>query len=56
MNLDQKALYKLTYGLFLLTSKDDDTLNGCIVNTAIQITSSPVKLCVTFNKSIIPTI
>lgn len=51
MNLDQKALYKLTYGLFLLTAKDDDIQNGCIVNTAFQITSSPVKLCVTVNKN-----
>jgi len=33
--MDSKALYKLTYGLFLLTAQEDGRDNGCIINTAI---------------------
>ncbi|MDR0306762.1 MAG: flavin reductase [Chitinispirillales bacterium] len=43
-------MLKLPYGLFVLTAKDGDKDNGCIINTAAQITVSPVKLCVTVNK------
>ena len=35
--MDDKAMYKLTYGLFLLTAQDNGKDNGCIINTAIQI-------------------
>lgn len=34
--MDKKAMYKLTYGLFVLTAKMDGKDNGCIINTAIQ--------------------
>ena len=50
MSVDTKALYKLSYGLFLLTAKLGDKHNGCIINTASQITSDPLTLCVTVNK------
>ena len=42
--MDQKAMYKLSYGLFELTAKDGEKDNGCIVNTAIQAASSPNHL------------
>ncbi len=32
--MNKKAMYKLSYGLFILTSKDGDKDNGCIINTA----------------------
>ncbi len=50
MSVDTKALYSLSYGLFLLTSKLGDKHNGCIINTASQITDNPLMLCVTVNK------
>lgn len=33
--MDKKAMYKLSYGLFVLTAKEADKDNGCIINTAI---------------------
>lgn len=43
-------MYKLTYGLFVLTSKRDGRDNGCIVNTAGQVTASPNRISVAVNK------
>lgn len=48
--MDSKAMYKLTYGLFVLTSKRDGRDNGCIVNTAGQVTTSPNRISITVNK------
>lgn len=44
--MDSKALYKLTYGLFLLTAKEDDFDNGCIINTAIQVANNPTRISI----------
>ncbi len=49
-NIDNKALYKFSYGLFVLTSKGGKE-NGCIINTAIQVTSSPLKISICINKN-----
>lgn len=32
--MDKKAMYKLSYGLFVLTSAADGKDSGCIINTA----------------------
>ena len=48
-NFDLKALYKLNYGLYVITSKDLKD-NGCIVNTVMQVTSSPIVIAVCINK------
>ena len=42
--MDKKAMYKLSYGLFVLTAKEDSKDNGCIINTAIQAASEPNQL------------
>lgn len=44
--MDDKALYKLTYGLFLLTAKENSIDNGCIINTAIQIANNPTRISI----------
>lgn len=44
------AVFKLTYGLFVLTAKDGDKDNGCIVNTALQVTSTPCQVSICLNK------
>lgn len=49
--MNKKAMYKLSYGLFVLTSKDGDKDNGCIINTAIQAASSPNQLSICVNKA-----
>jgi ferric-chelate reductase [NAD(P)H] len=48
--LDRKALRDLSYGLYIVTSKDDDKVNGQIVNTVIQVTSEPPRVAVIINK------
>ena len=32
--MDREAIYKLSYGLFVLTAREDGKDNGCIINTA----------------------
>ena len=49
--MDSKAMFKLSYGLFVLTAKRDDKDNGCITNTAIQVTSEPNQIAVAINKA-----
>lgn len=49
--MDTKAMYKLSYGLFVLTAKEGDKDNGCINNTAIQAASDPNQLAVCINKA-----
>ena len=39
--MDNKVMRKLTYGLFVLTARENDRDNGCIINTAIQVASEP---------------
>lgn len=48
--MDNKAMYKLTYGLFVLTAKDGEKDNGCIINTAAQVTTSPNRITIAVNK------
>ena len=44
--MDNKALYKLSYGVFLLTTKTDSKVNGCITNTCIQVANSPTRVAI----------
>lgn len=48
--MDKKAMYQLTYGLFVLSAKDGDKDNGCIINTAAQVTTSPNRITIAVNK------
>jgi Uncharacterized flavoproteins len=48
---DPKAIYKLPYGLFLLTAASEGRDNGCIINTVIQVTESPKQFAFAVNKS-----
>ncbi len=49
--MDNKAMYKLSYGLFVCTARRGDKVNGCIINTAMQIASEPNTISVAVNKS-----
>ena len=49
--MDNKALYKLTYGLFLLTAREAGKDNGCIINTAMQIASNPTRISFAVQKT-----
>jgi len=50
-SVDTSALNKLSYGLFVLTTKDGEKDNGCIINTAMQITSTPLRVSIAVNKA-----
>lgn len=49
--IEKEALYKITYGLFVLTTKDGEKDNGCIVNTVAMITDNPKRITVYVNKN-----
>lgn len=49
--MNNNALYNINCGLFVLTAKDGTKQNGCIINTVMQVTSSPVKISATVNKT-----
>ena len=49
--MDIKAMYKLSYGLFVLTARKADKDNGCIINTAIQAALSPNQLSICVSKA-----
>lgn len=48
--MDNKAMYRLSYGLFVLIAKEGEKDNGCIVNTVIQVTTEPNCIAVAVNK------
>jgi ferric-chelate reductase [NAD(P)H] len=48
--MDRRPLQDLSYGLYIVTSKDGKRLNGQIVNTVIQVTSKPPRLGVIIHK------
>ncbi|MDD6284285.1 MAG: flavin reductase [Firmicutes bacterium] len=47
---DLTALFKIGYGLYVVTSNDGKKDNGLIVNTVSQVTSSPNRVAVCINK------
>lgn len=49
--IEKEAMYKLTYGLFVLTTTDGEKQNGCIVNTVSMITDSPKRITVFVNNA-----
>lgn len=49
-DMNTKAMFKLSYGLFVCTAVRDGKANGCILNTAIQVASDPNRITVAINK------
>jgi flavin reductase (DIM6/NTAB) family NADH-FMN oxidoreductase RutF/rubredoxin len=49
--MNTKALYDISYGLYVVASKMGDKFNGQIANTVIQVCSDPVKISVAINKN-----
>ena len=49
--MNPKAMFKLSYGLFVLTAREGEKDNGCITNTAIQVTSEPNRISIAVNKA-----
>ncbi|WP_243277004.1 rubredoxin [Desulfallas sp. Bu1-1] len=48
--MNTKALHKISYGLYIVTSKKGDKINGQVANTVFQISGDPVTIAVSINK------
>lgn len=49
--IDATAMFKLSYGLFVLTAKDGRKDNGCIINTVMQVTDVKKRIAIAVNKA-----
>ncbi len=49
--VDPKTMQKFSYGLFVLSAQADGKDNGCIINTAAQLTSAPNRINIAVNKA-----
>ena len=48
--MDTSVLFKIGYGLYVLTANEGEKDNGCIINTVMQVTSDPVQIAIAVNK------
>jgi len=48
--MDPFALYKISYGLYIVSSLKGDHLNGQIANTVTQVTAEPIQVTIALNK------
>ncbi len=48
--MDTKVLRNISDGLYLLTAKDGDKLNGCVINTLERVTTTPNKVTISVIK------
>ncbi len=51
MSINKASLFKLSYGLYVVSSNDGNKHNGLIVNTVMQLTDTPLKVGVCINKA-----
>ena len=47
--MNNKALFDLSYGVYVVTAKDGARDVGCVANSAMQVTSSPATVAVSIN-------
>ena len=49
--VEKNAFFSFSYGLFVLTARDGEKDNGCIINTAAQLTDTPKRISIAVNKA-----
>ena len=49
--IDNKAIFNISYGLFVLVAQQGGKDNACIINVAQQVTSDPLQLMICVNKA-----
>jgi flavin reductase (DIM6/NTAB) family NADH-FMN oxidoreductase RutF/flavodoxin len=49
--LNPVSFFKMSYGLFLLTARDGEKDNGCIINSAVLLTDTPKRINVAVIKA-----
>ena len=52
--MDKSVLWKISYGMYALTVMDGERPTGCIINTAVQVTSDNPTIAISVNKITIP--
>ncbi len=48
--LETNAMFKINYGLYILSAKDENKDNACIINAVNQITDNPRRIAISVNK------
>jgi flavin reductase (DIM6/NTAB) family NADH-FMN oxidoreductase RutF len=48
--MNPKVLHKISYGLYVVCSKNNDEINGQIANAIFQVTAEPKTIAVSINK------
>ena len=48
--IDRNALFSISYGLYVLSTKYENKDNACIINTAMQVTDNPKQVAIAVNK------
>ena len=49
--MDTSALFKIGYGLYVLSANEQGKDNGCILNSVMQVTSEPCQIAICVNKN-----
>ena len=49
--MNELVMQKLSYGLFVLTAKEGEKDNGCIINTVTQVANKPNRISISVNKA-----
>ena len=49
--MNKKAMYALSYGLFVVTARVGQKDNGCITNTVAQVTTQPNRITLAVNRT-----
>ena len=49
--IDLAAFNTITYGLYVVTARDGEKRNGCIVNTVVQVAGEPCQVSVSVSKA-----
>lgn len=49
--MNTNALFKIGYGLYVLTANENEKDNGCIINTVMQVTADPCQIEIAVNKA-----
>ncbi|MFA7674209.1 MAG: ferritin family protein [Clostridia bacterium] len=49
--MNNAAMFKIGYGLYVLTAREGKKDNGCIINTLVQVTDQPKKVSITVSKA-----
>lgn len=44
--MDPRALFSLSYGVFVVATKVGDRVNGCITNTCMQVANNPTRIAI----------